>query len=80
MRIEIPVPVLQIPHWRVNFRPADYTLVSPSGDRDLFELVEGSSVSFRGWSYPHVSSRLDERRRTEDYVASWANFMGHIEY
>lgn len=78
--MEIPVPVLELPHWRVNFRPAHFNPGSIQSDRDLFELVERNAVSFRGWNYPHVSSRLNERSATEKYVASWANFMGHVEY
>lgn len=78
--MEIPVPVRDMPHWRVNFRPEDYKSESVPGIHNLFELVEGTAVSFRGWNYPHVSSRPAERAVGKDYVASWADFMGHVEY
>jgi len=80
MKMEIPVPVLEMPHWRVNFRPSQFYPTKVEADRNLFELVERTAVSFRGWNYPHVSGRLNERRATEKYVASWADFMGHVEY
>jgi hypothetical protein len=80
MTAEIPVPVQNMPHWRVNFRPEEYRPESVPRIHDLFELVDRSAVSFRGWNYPHASSRLTERTVSKDYVASWANFMGHVEY
>jgi hypothetical protein len=78
--MEIPVPVLEMPHWRVNFRPSQFNPASGEADRDLFELVEKTAVSFRGWNYPHISSRPNERMAAEKYVSSWADFMGHVEY
>jgi hypothetical protein len=80
MNMEIPISVREMPHWRVNFRPEKYQSEAIPRIHDLFELVESTAVSFRGWNYPHVSSRASERAIGSDYVASWADFMGHIEY
>jgi len=78
--MEIPVPVRDMPHWRVNFRPEEFKPESVPGIQGLFELIERTAVSFRGWNYPHISSRPAERLAGTDYVASWADFMGHVEY
>jgi hypothetical protein len=80
MTMEIPVPVREMPHWRVNFRSEQYKPEIVPRIHDLFELVERTAVSFRGWNYPHISSRVIERAVGTDYVASWADFMGHVEY
>jgi hypothetical protein len=69
-------------HWRVNIRP-----IGSVGERLSFqrlrELVQKSSVSIRGWDYPHISRRNDESggiSNTENYVESWTDWSGFIEF
>jgi hypothetical protein len=76
----LPVPVLDYPHWRVTIRPADYSPELIQTLRSCFDVVEKCKVSLRGWDYPHLSRRPNERGQGENWVASWSTFMGHVEY
>ncbi len=73
---QLPVPVLSYPHWRVNFRPGRYEPELVPTRADCLKLVEQCQVSLRGWSFPFLSNRQEEREFGENYVASWVNFMG----
>src|SRR5207244_8721568 len=64
--------------WRVNFRPADYDPLNIASLGEAWELVKRTKVSLRGWDYPHISR--DQRANGRNWVSSWSNFMGHIEY
>jgi hypothetical protein len=75
---ELPVPVRDYPHWRVNFRPADYDPLNIASLGEAWELVKRTKVSLRGWVYPHISR--DQRANGRNWVSSWSDFMGHIEY
>lgn len=79
-KFELPVPVLQYPHWRVNFRLIEYKeqLIPTLGK--CFEIIEKNKLSLRGWDYPHLSKRDTERGQGNNWVASWSDFMGHYEY
>jgi len=61
--IDLPVPVLQHPHWRVNFRPAVYEDNLIPTLAKCFEIIEKNRVSLRGWDFPHLSRRDEERGR-----------------
>lgn len=79
-KFELPVPVLDYPHWRVNFRPAEYKeqLIPTLGK--CFEIIEKNNLCLRGWDYPHLSRRDTERGHGNNWVASWSDFLGHYEY
>ena len=79
-QLELPVPVLNAPHWRVNFRPKLYKTESIESLEKCFKIIEKNKLSFRGWDYPHLSSLNEEKECGDDWIASWSNFMGHIEY
>jgi len=76
----LPVPVLEHPHWRVNFRPNVYRAEAVPSLSECFQIVEKNKVTLRGWDYPHLSHRDTERTQGVNWVASWAAFMGHLEY
>ena len=78
--IDLPVPVLQHPHWRVNFRPSTYDDNLISTLTKCFEIVERNKVSLRGWDFPHLSRRDEEKGQGNNWIASWSQFMGHYEY
>ncbi len=80
MLVELPVPVLDGPHWRVNYRPEAYAEESIPSLSQCFEIVEKNKVALRGWDYPHVSHRSNERGQGSNWVASWSSYMGHLEY
>jgi hypothetical protein len=75
--IKLPVPVLSSPHWRVNFRPDRYKRELIPSLKRCFEIIEKNKVRLRGWDYPHLDT---EREQGNNWVASWCDFMGHLEY
>jgi hypothetical protein len=77
---DLPVPVLQHPHWRVNFRPSEYDGNLIPTLANCFEIVERNKVSLRGWDFPHLSRRDEERAHGNNWIASWSQFAGHYEY
>lgn len=79
-KTELPVDVLNYPHWRVNFRPQEYVEEVIPSLGQCFQIIEKNRVRLRGWDYPHLSSRENERGQGTNWVASWSSFMGHQEY
>lgn len=78
--VKLPIPVLEHPYWRVNFRPEVYQdEVIPSLSQ-CFQIIEKNKVRLRGWDYPHLSNRDSERTQGINWVASWSSFRGHLEY
>lgn len=78
--LELPVKVLKGPHWRVNIRPETYEPQRVPSLGACFEHIEKTSVRLRGWDYPHLSHRNEERAQGNTWVASWCAFRGHTEY
>lgn len=79
-KIELPIPILESPHWRVNFRPAEYTKELISSLGKCFDIIEKNKVRFRGWDYPHLSNKDANRGQGNNWIASWSDFMGQYEY
>jgi hypothetical protein len=78
--IEIPVPVVDYAHWRVNFRPIQYKeLLIPTLEK-CYEIIDKNKLSLRGWDYPHLGRRAAERAQGNNWVASWSDFKSHCEY
>lgn len=75
--VKIPVPVLSSPHWRVKFRPDEYKRELIPTLKRCFEIIEKNKVRLRGWDYPHLDT---ERGQGNNWVASWSDFRGHLEY
>ena len=44
------------------------------------KVIEKAKVQLRGWDFPHLSRRENEVGQGSDWIASWADFMGSIEY
>lgn len=77
---ELPVPVTNFPFWRVSFRPETYVPDLIPTLTDCVKLVEKTRVRLRGWDFPNWSPHKTEESFGSTYIASWANFMGSIEY
>ena len=76
----LPVPVLNYPHWRVNLRPERYEPELIPTLAECLKAVEQCRVALRGWDFPTLSNSQEEREFGENYVASWTAFMEEIEY
>ena len=69
-------------HWRINVRPASAP-AKPYHLMECKEAVEKSSVSIRGWDFPHVSYRNDEHGGYEnqsEYIENWTEWSGFNEF
>jgi hypothetical protein len=76
---QLPVPVTNHPHWRVNFRPLHFEQEALSL-RECISVVERAQVHLRGWDYPHINRKESDKEIASNYIAQWSNFMHHIEY
>jgi len=79
-RIDMPVRVMDFPHWTVLFRPETYSAELIPSLTDCINLVEKARVQLRGWDFPHLSNRDTDRAQGSNWIGSWADFMGCIEY
>ena len=78
--IELPVPVLDCPHWRVNFRPSVYNPNSIGSLSDCMKIIEKTKLRIGGWEYPLLSNESKQIQYGLNYLSSWVNLAGHIEY
>lgn len=76
----LPVPVLEYPHWRVTYRPSSYDENRIDALSECLEVVSKNRVKLRGWDFPHIPRRNDEFQYGSRWIASWSDFMGHLEY
>ncbi len=76
--ISIPIPVTEVPHWRIVVRPSVFRKSLIGSLADCLELVTASRVSLRGWDYPHYESSTSGQGN--DWVASWNDWGQHCEY
>jgi len=57
MKKELLVKIKSQGYWRVNFQPV--TVKNFTTLKECKEIIERSSVSLRGWDYPHIPRRND---------------------
>lgn len=79
----LPVPVLDHPHWRVLLRPSEYVPGKLVDLADCFAAVERAQVRLRGWPFPFLSRKPEQRHVGNDWVGAWSEFGGfggHLEY
>ncbi len=79
----LPVPVKDYPYWTVLYRPDTYSIERIPSLSECVKLVEKARVQLRGWDFPHLAMREDSSNGTirgSQWIGSWANFMGSIEY
>jgi len=81
MRDDLVTKIRSTGYWRINFRPAreprDYLL------GECRELITKSSVSMRGWDFPHVTTITDEKggdETADGFVENWCDWSGFIEF
>jgi len=77
---KLPVPVLDHPHWRVNFRPASYDSKRVATLSDCLSVLEKTKVNLRGWTFPQLPPEKSGRDYGDSWIAAWSDFMGHLEY
>lgn len=69
-------------YWRINFQPKSLLAEKLSLSK-CRELVESNAVRLRGWDYPHVSTKTDEKSGGQpagEFYESWVNWWNHIEF
>jgi hypothetical protein len=76
----LPVPVLQHPHWRVNVRPEHHNPELLPTLSACLETVRATKLSLRGWDFPHISNKPGQTTTGRNWVASFGEFMSHVEY
>ena len=76
----LPIPVLQLPHWRVNYRPSVFNegLIASIGACQ--ELVRSTKLSLRGWDFPHYDTRNGKSEVGKNWIGSSIEFGNHMEY
>lgn len=81
--LDLPVPITDFPYWQVVFRPEVYNPDRISSLTECMRLVEKTRVQYRGWDFPHLANNSGpghEFLRGSQWIGSWANFLGSIEY
>ena len=77
---KLPVPVLDHPHWRVNFRPSVYIPNRLETLSDCLDVLNRTRVQLRGWDFPHMPARRSDFDWGASWVAAASDFMNHFEY
>jgi hypothetical protein len=70
-------------YWRINIRPLGIRQADPLTLNSAQQAVRQSSVSLRGWDYPHVPSRTGNDtaiERHDKFVQAWVDWMNHREF
>ncbi len=76
---KLPVPVLEHPHWRVNFRPSKYVPNRLATLSECLEVLQKARVRLGGRDFPH-SPNPHQLGYGDTWVAGSSDFMGHLEY
>lgn len=66
-------------YWQTTIRPERFMSNRIEDYSRLFPIVRESSVSLRGWDFPHVDGRREARRRGEDWVGEELEWGEHLE-
>lgn len=77
---QLPVPVQDHPHWRVNLRPAIYTPELIPSLAGCYATIEKTRLRLGGWEFPYLSPHRNQRQQGTNWIASWIDFAGHMEY
>lgn len=65
-------------YWKVIIRPSDFRRDRIPDFQTLKHIITKSSVSLRGWSFPHVSTKTDIQIGL-DWVQQWVEWSDHVE-
>ena len=71
---EMPIPVLNAPHWAVIFKPQTFERERIISLSDCWELIDKCRVSL-GSYYPLIKSEQDHRQHGNDWIASWGQIF-----
>ncbi|SRR5258708_7764154 len=78
--VKLPVPVLEHPHWRVNYRPTTYAPTRLDTLSECLDTLRKARVRLRGWDFPHITSQPAELDYGEYWVGGGTDFNGYVEY
>jgi hypothetical protein len=69
-------------YWRINFQPK-LLVETKSSLSECRDIVERNAVSLRGWQYPYVPVKQDDRQGSlpsGEFFEAWIDWWNHIEY
>lgn len=78
--LELPVPVLEVPHWRVSFRPQNYDQELIPSLNDCFPTIAQASVTHLKWDYPYTHLPYGTMGTGKHWVAAWLDWEDRKEY
>ena len=64
--------------WEIAIRPADFRKDRIPELQTLKHIITQSSVSLRGWSFPHISTKMDIQVGL-DWIQQWVDWSDQIE-
>lgn len=82
MDTEFHEKIVSVGHWRINIRPL-HVLKEKLLLNDCTDAVRSSSVSLRGWSFPHFNEQRNETSgyaNMGDYYLNWTGYSMHWEF
>lgn len=68
-------------YWRINFQPISVENIASLAT--ALEIVKKSSVTLRGWDYPHIPKYQNENEAlypSNNHYVAWCNWGVHKEY
>ncbi|HEX6083426.1 MAG TPA: hypothetical protein VF266_02810 [Thermoanaerobaculia bacterium] len=77
---KLPVPVLEHPHWRVNYRPSAYVAGKVPTLDECWEILQRTTVRLGGWPFPRIPVRDSDRDYGDGWIAGWSNSSSRVEY
>lgn len=74
----LPVPVLNVPHWRIVIHPKEFDARRIVSRSECWDLVSDLAVRWRGRDFPFADS--SRQSAGESWVASSTDWEGELEY
>ena len=76
----LPVKVQEIPHWHVKLQSGTFNAELVESLTSCFSVIEKTKVRLGGWEYPYLNPERKYREQGNNWVGSWIDFVGHMEY
>jgi hypothetical protein len=78
--VETPPDLMKgLPFWRIVFRPEEYVPDLIPSLTECLKLIEKTRVQLRGWDFPHLPSKDNERLHGSNWIGAEVAFLGSVE-